>query len=218
MPQPRPLPLPVTMPALVHDRVGGPEVLGVRSLPLPEVGPGDVLVRLDAAGLGPWDVELREGRWATGRERFPLTTGTDGAGHVVAVDRDVRRFRPGDRVYAYRFANPNGGFHAAFVAVDEPHVGRVPDRLDAVPAGALPTVGLTTLQGIETHLGVREGDRVLVLGATGGVGSLAVQFARAAGTLPIAGVYDRRDAPAAYRALEAGGVRGKLAFRFLPAP
>ncbi|WP_170928538.1 NADP-dependent oxidoreductase [Deinococcus hopiensis] len=143
-------------------------------------------MRLDAAGLGPWDTELREGRWATGKERFPLIPGTDGAGCVAAVGASVQRFSPGDRVFAYRFANPSGGFHAPFVAVDEAYVAFVPDQLDSVTAGALPTVGLTALQGIETHLGVREGDDVLILGATGGVGILAVQFACQAGARVLA--------------------------------
>ncbi len=178
--------LPIRMSALVIDRFGGPAVLAVRSVPLPEVGPDEVLVRLDAAGLGPWDVELRAGRWATGTERFPLIPGTDGAGTVAAVGARVKRFRPGDRVYAYRFNNPPGGFHAQFVAVTEAAVACVPEALEGVTAGALPTVGLTALQGIETHLRVREGDDVLILGATGGVGTLAVQFARQAGARVLA--------------------------------
>jgi NADPH:quinone reductase-like Zn-dependent oxidoreductase len=89
----------------------------------------------------------------------------------------VRRFRIGDRVYAYEFGNPKGGFYAEYVAVEARHVGRVPKRLDVLAAGAAATTGLTALQGVDA-LRLRRGETVLIFGASGAVGTLAVQFAK----------------------------------------
>src|SRR5258708_276489 len=92
--------LPKTMQAAALDRFGGPEVLSRHSLTLPELEAGDVLIAVNAAGVGGWDADMRAGWSPSGREpRFPLVLGTDGSGVVAAVGSRVRRFKTGDQVY-----------------------------------------------------------------------------------------------------------------------
>jgi NADPH:quinone reductase-like Zn-dependent oxidoreductase len=170
--------LPTTMRAAAIDRFGPPRVLKVRRVPVPQPDPGEVLIALHDAGVGSWDAKIRSGAWATGDERFPLVIGTDGAGFIAAKGSRVRRLDVGDRVWAYEWGNPKGGFYAEYVAVDADHVGHIPRHLDLDEAGASATTGLTALQGIDDILRVRRGETVLVFGASGGVGTLAVQFAR----------------------------------------
>jgi NADPH2:quinone reductase len=165
------------MNAAAIDQFGPPSALTVHTLPVPKVGPHEVLIALHASGVGIWDAQTRSGKWATGRERFPLVLGTDGAGVVVARGTQVRRFQVDDPVWAYEYGNRKGGFYAEYVAVKAEHVGRVPQRLDLLEAGAAAVTGLTALQGI-VHLRVTEGDTVLIFGASGAVGTLAVQFAK----------------------------------------
>jgi len=110
--------------------------------------------------------------------------GTEGGGTVVAVGSRVRRFKIGDRVYASDFNK--GGFYADYVAVDEKNVSRVPKKLDLKHAGAIPITGNTALQGIDDALHVKKGENVIIHGAAGGVGSLAVQFAKLRGARVLA--------------------------------
>ena len=136
-----------------------------------------MLIAIDTAGIGSWDASIRDGSWRQpGRPRFPLVPGVDGAGIVVAKGARVRRVQLGDRVYGYEFGNRHGGFYAEFVAVHAGHVGRVPKGLDLRDAGAVATTGLTALQGIDA-LELRPAHTVLIFGASGAVGTMAVQFA-----------------------------------------
>ena len=110
-----------------------------------------------------------------------VVAGSDGAGLVNAVGAGVRRFRAGDRVYSYSYPNPKGGFHAELAVVAESKVAPVPRGYSLKDAGAIATTGLTALQGVDDALHVKRGERVIVHGASGGVGSLAVQFAKRRG-------------------------------------
>ena len=101
--------LPDTMRAVALDRFGGPEELSVQTLPVPEVGPGEVLVRVRTAGIGVWDPYEREGNMTEMMDRaprFPYVLGSDGAGTVIATGDDAGRFEEGDEVYAVGFLNP----------------------------------------------------------------------------------------------------------------
>lgn len=88
--------IPHTMLAAAIDRFGGPEVLNIHALPAPTIGPREVLIALDTAGVGPWDLEVREGLIPPRKPRFPLVLGVDGAGVVMAAGSRVRRFKIGD--------------------------------------------------------------------------------------------------------------------------
>ena len=170
------------MKAAVIDRFGPPSVLALHKLPIPEPGPDEILIALTAAGVGVWDAEVRDSSWQpSGNPEFPFVLGTDGAGVVAAKGARVRRFNVGERVWAYSYANPKGGFYAEYVAVKARDTGRVPKHLDMLQAGAAPTTGLTALQGIEDQVRLRSSDTLLVYGASGAVGTLAVQFAKRRG-------------------------------------
>lgn len=175
------------MKAAAIDRFGPPSVVKLHTLPLPRPGPRQVLIELHAAGVGSWDQSIRDGSWKPdGRTRFPLVLGTDGAGIVVAKGARVRRFRVGDRAYGYEPFNSKGGFYAEYIAIDETSIAPVPRRLDLIQAGAGAVTGLTALQGIDRALRVRRRETVLIFGASGSVGTLAVQFAKRRGTRVLA--------------------------------
>lgn len=178
--------VPALMKAAAIDRFGPPSVITLHTLPVPELDAHEVLLAVHTAGVGSWDAKIRDGTWATGNEHFPLVLGSDGAGVVAAKGSRVRRLRVGDRVWAYEYENPKGGFYAQYVAIDAAVVAPVPARLDLLHAGAATTTGLTAQQGIDDILRVRAGERALIFGATGGVGTLAVQFAARAGARVVA--------------------------------
>lgn len=178
--------IPKTGRAAAIDRFGGPEVLSLHTLPVPDLDGNEVLIRLDTAGVGVWDADMRAGWWPDGEPRFPLVLGTDGAGTVAAIGARIRRLRVGDQVYSYSFTNPKGGFYAEYVAVAAEKVAPIPRGLDLQLAGAIPTTGLTALQGIDDALHVKKGEAVVIHAASGGVGTLAVQFAKLRGARVLA--------------------------------
>jgi NADPH:quinone reductase-like Zn-dependent oxidoreductase len=173
--------VPRTMFAAAIDRFGGPEVLTAHALPVPAVDSGEVLIAVDTAGVGRWDADVREGYFASRKPHFPVVLGYDGAGTIAKVGSRVRRLKVGDEVYSYNWENPKGGFYAEYVAVPADKVAPIPKRLDLRHAGAIPTTGLTALQGIDDALGLKKGEIIIIHGASGGVGTLAVQFARLRG-------------------------------------
>jgi NADPH:quinone reductase-like Zn-dependent oxidoreductase len=173
--------IPTTMRAAAIDRFGGPEVLTLHTLPVPTPDPNEVLIAVDTAGVGPWDADIRAGWYPGGEPHFPLVLGTDGAGTVAAVGSRIRRLKVGDEVYSYSWNNPKGGFYAEYVAVVAERVAHIPRGLDLEHAGAIPTTGLTALQGVDGALHVKKGETVIIHAASGGVGTLAVQFAKLRG-------------------------------------
>jgi NADPH:quinone reductase-like Zn-dependent oxidoreductase len=175
------MPVPRTMFAAAIDRFGGPEEITGHALPVPSLDAGEVLIAVDTAGVGPWDADVREGYFAGRKPHFPLVLGFDGAGTVVQVGSRVRRLKVGDEVYSYNWANPKGGFYAEYVAVPADKVAPIPKRLDLRHAGAIATTGLTALQGIDDALETKKGETIIIHGASGGVGTLAIQFARLRG-------------------------------------
>jgi len=157
------------MRAAAIDRFGGIDVLGVRTLPVPEVGFDDVLIRVEAAGVGSWDAVEREGAYdgAFGVEStFPYVLGWDGAGTVAAIGEGVSRFAVGDRVYAASMPLPRGGFYAEYAVVEQDYVARIPDGLPMEQAAAMPWDALTALSGLDA-LELRSGDAVMIFGASG---------------------------------------------------
>ncbi|XXF76245.1 NADP-dependent oxidoreductase [Myxococcaceae bacterium GXIMD 01537] len=181
--------IPSQMKAAAIDRFGGPEVLGMKTIAVPEVGPGEVLIRVEAAGVGQWDPSEREGEmedYKPGKTSFPHVLGTDGAGAVVAVGEGVKARKVGDKVYAFGFLNDKGGFYAEYAVVKADNTAPVPKGLSAEQAGVLAADGVTALQGVEDALKVRKGTTLMVYGASGGVGHLAVQLAQRLGARVLA--------------------------------
>lgn len=179
---------PKTMQAVTLDQFGGPEVLSWQTLAVPEIGSNEVLIRLEAIGVGVWDTWEREGAFRQlfceryGIEpTFPYVIGFEGAGTVAAIGDNVTRFQVGERIYADHHINPKGGFYAEYVAVDVDHVVPIPEGLSVEEAGAMPVNAITALLGLDNVLGLSEGESVLIFGAGGGLGHLAVQLAKRMG-------------------------------------
>jgi NADPH2:quinone reductase len=173
-----------TMRAVALDKFGGPETLKIQTLPIPQIEPQEVLIRVEAAGVGAWDPFEREGGFVelTGiKPRFPYVLGTDGAGTIAAVGKDITRFKEGDRVYAAELGNPKGGFYAQYAAVKADNVSLIPGHLTIEQAAVLPTDALTALTGLEKVLRLKSGDSLMVFGASGGIGHLALQLAKRLG-------------------------------------
>ena len=169
----------VVMRAVRQHTLGGPEVLVVEEVPKPEPGPTEVLVRVAAAGVNPVDWKVRAGGGFLGDP--PFTVGWDVAGTVEAVGFGVTWLAPGDRVFGMPRFPREAACYAEYVVSPSRHLARTPDGLSDVEASAVPLAGLTAWQSLVETAGVGEGSRVLVLGAAGGVGHLAVQIARARG-------------------------------------
>jgi len=176
--------VPATMQAAAIDRAGEADVLTLHTLPVPKIGADDVLIAMHTAGVGVWDSGVRRDPPKT--LHFPLVLGSDGAGTVAAVGARVRGFRVGDAVYAYNWANPAGGFYAEYVSVPAEHVGHLPRGLGLQAAGAAVISALTALQGIDDCLHLKAGQTLIIYGASGAVGSLAIQFAKLRGARVLA--------------------------------
>ncbi|WP_310123930.1 NADP-dependent oxidoreductase [Agrococcus sp. BE272] len=168
------------MQAVAATAWGAPEVLQIVDVPVPELLPGEVLVRVEAAGVNPTDWKSR----ATGGRRLwrdPAILGFDLAGVVEAVADGSHTLEIGDRVFGMpRFPLPAQAY-AQLVAAPARQLTRIPDGMGFAEAASLPLAGLTALQALEDAGRVRAGQSVLVCGAAGGVGRLAVQIAVALG-------------------------------------
>jgi NADPH:quinone reductase-like Zn-dependent oxidoreductase len=175
--------IPHEMKAAVIDHYGGPDVLHVQAVPVPIPGPNEILIELAASGVGVWDPYVREGELSEAPPHFPEIIGNDGAGTVAAVGAGVKRHHVGDRVYAYTM---KGGFYAEYVAVTEDDAAPVPPSMDLGEAGALGADGITALRGLDDQLHVREGDKLMIFGASGGVGHIALQLAKRMGARVLA--------------------------------
>jgi NADPH:quinone reductase len=166
--------LPKTMKAAMISEAGPPDVIHIENVPVPHVSRNHVIIALDYASVGSWDAHQRSGDW--GAVKPGTVLGVDGSGTVAAIGEGVDHVRVGERVYSYSYENPNGGYYAEYVSVPGDRVARVPDAVSQEVAGAMPCVALTALSGLEA-LKVKRGTQVLVFGASGGVGSLAVWLA-----------------------------------------
>ncbi|WP_367320632.1 NADP-dependent oxidoreductase [Streptomyces sp. HUAS ZL42] len=161
---------------MTQRRFGGPEVLEIGERPLPEPGPGEILLRVRAAGVNPVDWLVRSGTAPLYGEP-PFTLGRDVSGVVEAAGPDASLFRPGDEV----FGQVDGGGYAAHLAAPETCFAVKPAALDHVHAAAAPTATLTAWQALIDIGRIGPGTRVLIHAAAGGVGHAAVQLAKAEG-------------------------------------
>jgi len=147
-------------------------------LPRPEPGPGELLVRVRAAGVNPLDYKIRDGAVKVLlRFSFPLILGTDLAGDVEAIGPGVTRFMVGDAVYS-RLDNDRIGAFAEYALVRESAAARKPPRLDYAQAASLPLVGLTAWQALIELARLGAGQKVLIHAGSGGVGTFAIQLAK----------------------------------------
>jgi NADPH:quinone reductase-like Zn-dependent oxidoreductase len=167
----------------VHE-FGPPGVMTLEQVPLPEPGPGEILVKVEAAGVGPWDGWIRAGRSAL-PQPLPLTLGSDLSGDVVRAGPGVSAWRTGDEVYGVTNARFVGAY-AGYAVASGAKVARKPGTLTYVEAASVPVVAVTAWQGLFDHAQVKAGQTVVIHGAAGNVGAYAVQLARRAGARTIA--------------------------------
>jgi len=195
------------MKAAVYDSYGPPGVVHVDNLPRPVPGDGEVLIRIRAASVNPLDC-VTPGkpyslRMMTGLRRPKATRlGVDAAGEVEDRGRDVTRFRPGDRVFGFCVRDPLAGGAAAwtrsqgafaeYACIPEAALAAIPASVTFEQAAAAPVAAVTALQGLRDKGRVRPGQRVLINGAAGGVGTFAVQIAKASGA-EVTGVCSTRN-------------------------
>jgi len=175
------------MKAVVLREYGPPEVLAVEEVAKPEPIPTEVQVRVHAAGVNPVDFKTRAGKGMAGvLGEPPVRLGWDVAGVVTAVPPGVTRFRVGDEVFGMPWFPRQAGAYAEYVTAPSRHFAHKPHALSLEEAGALPLAGLTAWQIVVDTIALEDGADVLVHGAAGGVGHLAVQIARARGANVIA--------------------------------
>jgi NADPH2:quinone reductase len=180
-----------TMKALVIEQVDGPFVQ--REIPIPQVGPGQVLVKIAASGVNPLDTKIRAGKAEHARHPFPAVLGMDMAGTVVTVGPGVTQFQPGDEVFG--MTGGVGGIQgslAEYAVVDADLIA-----LTMREAAALPLIFITAWEGLVDRARVHEGQKVLIHGGVGGVGHIAVQIAKAYGADVYATVSAKDSAEAA---------------------
>ncbi|QGX40549.1 zinc-dependent alcohol dehydrogenase family protein [Permianibacter aggregans] len=168
------------MKAQVLMQAGGPEQFELQQRPMPKPGKGQVLVRVHAASVNPADIKTRR----NGPPTLPAILGADFAGTVAALGEGVSDYAIGDEVYgcAGGFAGIDGSY-AEYMVADVRLMAPKPSALDFRQAAALPLVGITAYEGLFDRVRVKRGDKVLVFGAVGGVGHVALQLAKAAGAI-----------------------------------
>jgi NADPH:quinone reductase-like Zn-dependent oxidoreductase len=169
------------MRAAVIHKFGGPEELMLGDVPVPGIDDHEVLIKVEYAGIGKWDIFEREGGYdqmlGLG-SKFPYILGSEGSGVIYAKGKNVDGFEIGDKVYAAGFLNPKGGFYAEFVAIDAKYVSKIPETITMREAGVISGIGLTALRGLEDVLRLNQGESIVILGASGGIGHVAAQLAQ----------------------------------------
>jgi NADPH:quinone reductase-like Zn-dependent oxidoreductase len=195
--------LPPRMTAIRVHRFGGPEAICAESVPVPRPGEGEILVRVHACGVGPWDAWIRAGQSVL-PQPLPLTLGSDVSGEVVAVAPQVSGFRIGDPVYGVTNKRFTDGY-AEYAVCAGTMMAPKPASLTDVEAASVPVIAVTAWQMLFDHAGLERGQSVLVQGAAGNVGRFAVQLAAQAGLRVTAVANDAE----AMRALGADTIVGR---------
>lgn len=168
------------MKAIVIKNYGGPEVLQLTEVSIPSIKePSQVLVRVRATTVNPLDYQIRRGDYASLFD-FPIITGHDISGDIIAVGEAVKNWKPGDKVYySPRFGGV--GSYAEYHLTDESSLSRMPDNLSYEEAASIPLIGGTVWEMLAVRAQLKKGDTVLILGGAGGVGTFAIQVAKALG-------------------------------------
>jgi NADPH:quinone reductase-like Zn-dependent oxidoreductase len=165
-----------TMKAVRIEQFGGPEVMRIEQVEIPQAASGEVLVRVIAAGVNPVDFKIRQGKYpAVKEDKLPLTLGREVAGIIEQPGSFAEGMKEGDRVIA--MIGADGGY-AEYARVKAEYACKVPEGLDLTTAATVPLAGHTAWQALFNHGHLKEGQRVLIHGGSGGVGHFAVQFAK----------------------------------------
>ena len=171
------------MKAFILDRYGSNDVVRAGEMPDPELHDDDVLVQIHAASVNPVDLKIRDGKLKLILPyRLPFILGNDLAGVVVRVGSGVRRFRPGDEVFARPDEDRIGAF-AEFISIKEDAVAHKPKKLTMEEAASIPLIGLTAWQALVERANLKTGQKVLIHAGSGGVGTFAIQLAKHLGAI-----------------------------------
>jgi len=165
------------MKAIQVHQFGGPEVLELHEVATPRAGPGQILVRVHAAGVNPYDTYMRSGTYAV-KPSLPYTPGSDAAGTVDAVGDGVKKVKAGDKVYT---AKTLTGAYAEYTLADESQIYPLPGKISFTQGAGLWVPYGTAFTALHHHAKAHAGETLLIHGASGGVGIAAMQFARAQG-------------------------------------
>ncbi len=169
------------MKATVINHYGSADALHYGEVEKPSIKPDQMLVKVHATSVNPIDWKIRKGmlKLLTG-SKFPIILGFDLSGEVIEVGDDVTRFKPGDMVYA-RLDQATGGAYAEYAAVSARIATHKPTNMSHLEAAVVPLAGMTALQALRDQGKLKAGQKVLINGASGGVGTFAVQIAKALG-------------------------------------
>lgn len=170
-----------SMKAAVINQYGSPDVFEIETINKPVPKPHEVLIRVYASSINPVDWKIRKGNWRLLLiAKFPVVLGFDAAGEVIETGAKVTRFKPGDRVYS-RLDRKFGGAYAEYAVGSENTFSFIPSNLTYKEAAALPLAGVSALQALRDKGKIASGKKVLVNGASGGVGHFAIQIAKILG-------------------------------------
>jgi NADPH:quinone reductase-like Zn-dependent oxidoreductase len=175
------------MKAVLAENYGAPEVLEIADVPVPNLGPNGVLVQIHASSVNPVDWKLRKGLLsAVWKLRFPVIWGCDCSGVVAEVGSAVTLFKPGDQVYGFKHgkvAQTYRGTYCEYAVLPENALSRKPTGLSHEEAAAIPLAGVTAWQALSNQGKLKPGSRVLIHAGAGGVGTFAIQIAKAFGAM-----------------------------------
>lgn len=171
------------MKAAYYNEFGGPKAVRSGKIALPELKEGEVLIKIKAAGVNPVDAVITKGHYKDMMPHsFPIIPGWDLAGVIEDRGHAARRFEVGDEVYAYaRRPEVKWGTFAEYIVIPDSYLAKRPQNISAEAAAAIPLAGLTAYQSLYKAGDLSEGEKLLILGSSGGVGSFAIQLAKAKG-------------------------------------
>ena len=169
------------MKAIVLEEFGGPENLKLQDIEIPRIQGGELLIQVKAAGINPIDMASRAGKGAAQALELPFVLGWEVAGVVTEVGEGTQGFNQGDRVFGMTRFPQSGGGYAEFATAKASDMAHIPDELGFADAASVPMKALTAWQALVEKGNIAENDRVLIHGASGGVGHFAVQIARQLG-------------------------------------
>jgi NADPH:quinone reductase-like Zn-dependent oxidoreductase len=169
------------MKAIVLDAFGGPDQLKIKDIDVPQVQAGEVLIAVKAAGINPIDLHSRAGNGAAEALELPFVLGWEIAGVVTETGEGTQGFTKGDRVFGMTRFPDSGGGYAEFVTAKASDIAHIPDNLGFADAASVPMKALTAWQALVDRGNIGNNDRILIHGASGGVGHFAVQIARQLG-------------------------------------
>jgi NADPH:quinone reductase-like Zn-dependent oxidoreductase len=165
------------MKAVLINQYGTENELTLEEIPVPEIGPNEVLIKVHATSVNPIDWKIRKGIITGLKWEFPIILGWDVSGVIEKVGSGVMGLKPGDEVYAFPQLSRNGTY-AEYVAIQADAVAEKPHTLDHLSAASIPLAGLTAWQALFDHGKLLTGQKLLIIGAAGGVGTLAIQLAK----------------------------------------